>query len=216
MENRSPQGPTPLHRGAVTDWRLGPDAPERAPSMLKGMFWDARPVEMALPAALCVLVPALVVGRAMAPGLGWSAMQSALAALLAMNVGFAVAIGTTPIKRYFHHRGDVRGADLATMLGDAAMQVLLFDWFFPGGSLNGPPFGYSLRLAGWVVLCGLLVTFSPLYIRRAIAHLCFLGGVAMALYGLPTVAGMEWFPFVGLYKYLSAHLPRKEAYRPTE
>ncbi len=202
------------HRGARIDWRLGPDgdAPQR--SFVEKLYWDARPIEWIIPAVAAVTASAAVCGRARALGLGWTWWQYLCAGFLALNVGFAVAIGTTPVKRYFHQRGDIRGWDLVSLLGDAVFQITLFDAVFVRGPTLSVPWGYALTLGSYVVVVGLIVLFAPLYIRRALAHLFCLTGMALAIYALPPVRGMEWFPFVVLYRYITSHMPREEAYRP--
>jgi hypothetical protein len=200
----------PLHGDAVADWRLGPEA---AP-LWRRMYWDAHPAELILPASLALLGAVAVAVQASWRGLGWSPAQYALACFLALNLGFAVAVGTAPLKRWFHHRGDIRGRELATVLADAGAQILAFDWLFCEGEVFGLSFGYALALFAYLALAGLAVAFSPLYLRRAVSGASFLLGAIAALYLLPPVPGMEWFGLVVLYKYLVGHLPREEAYRP--
>jgi hypothetical protein len=207
-------GDAPPSRAARIDWRLGPDGAGERRSFVAKLYWDARPIEWVVPAIAAATASAVVTCRAQALGLGWSAWQYVVAGFLALNVGFAVAIGTTPVKRYFHQRGDIRGWDLVSLLGDAVFQIALFDWVFVGGRTLGLPGGYTLTLGTYIVGVGLIVLFAPLYIRRALAHLFCLLGMALALYVLPSVPGMEWFPFVVLYKYIASHMPREEAYRP--
>ncbi len=203
-----------ISRGARIDWRLGPDGDDARRSFVQKLYWDARPVEWITPAAAAVTASALVCGRAHALGLDWAWWRYLTAGFLALNVGFAVAIGTTPVKRYFHQRGDIRGWDLISLLGDAVFQITLFDAVFVRGVTFGVPFGYALVLGSYVVTAGLVVLYAPLYVRRALAHLFCLAGMAIAIYALPPVRGMEWFPFVVLYKYITSHMPREEAYRP--
>lgn len=205
--------PTPRPDARI-DWRLGPDGADPNRSFVQKLYWDARPIEWLLPAVAAVAASAVVCLRAHALCLPWAWWQYLGAGFLALNVGFAVAIGTTPVKRYFHRRGDIRGWDLVSLLGDAVFQITLFDAVFVRGPTLGVPWGYALTLGSYVVVVGLVVLYAPLYLRRALAHLFCLAGIALALYVLPSVRGMEWFPFVVLYKYITAHMPREEAYRP--
>lgn len=203
--------PQRLHGGAVSDWRLGAEREES--SLLRKLWWDLRPAELALPAAVALVAAVGVSLRGGAVGAAWGALEHGVAIFLALNFGYAVAIGTTPVKRYFHRHGDIRGGDLATLLVDAVFQIVLFDAVFGGTPVLGLRWGYSVVLASHVVVAVLGVVFAPLYLRRALAHAFALGGIALALYVLPSVPAMEWFPFVVLYKYVTSHAPREEPYR---
>ena len=207
---------TELYANAVTDWRLGEDeeAVKRS-SFLQKLYWDARPVEYLLPYTISIFASISICLFANYRGLDWGWLQFVAGAFFAFNFGFAIAIGTTALKRYFHLQGDIRGFSVVILLGDAAFQVVLFDAVFVSAPVFGFAWGYSIGLAGFITLAGLVILHAPLYIRRAAAHAFFLSGMVMAVYGLPQVNGMEWFPYLILYKYISCHMPREEPYRPT-
>ena len=96
-----------LHRGARTNWSLGPDA---SAGLWRKLYWDARPIEIALPVLVCLAATASVLVHASWAELGWSPLQYVVGGWLALNLGFAVAIGTGCVKRYFHQRGASTGA----------------------------------------------------------------------------------------------------------
>lgn len=210
----SREQPYPLFAGATADWRLGPDGAGEGQSFVAKLYWDAQPGELALPGVVAVVASVGVCVWASYAGVAWAWYQFAVAAFLALNVGFTVAIGTTPVKRFFHRGGSLWGKDLLTMLVDATCQIVLFDAVFVDATTAGIAWGYSLVLASWVIASGIIITLAPLYIRRAVANTCFLFGTLVALVVLPPIACMQWFPVVVLYKYITAHLPREEPYRP--
>ncbi len=204
-----------LFGGAISDWRLGPDGEGEGRSFFQKLHWDVHPAELLLPYGLCALgaVAIVVYGRHI--NIGWTLQQYAAAAFLTVNLGFAVAIGTTPIKRYFHREGDIRGAKLATMVLEASAQFFFFNWMFVEVPVAGLTYGYALTLSAMVTGSAFLVLFSPLFIRRAVAHAAFMLTAIGTIYLLPVIPGMEWYPVVVLYKYISSHMPREEPYRPS-
>lgn len=140
----------------------------------------------------------------------WSTVQYILCAVLAFDiVGGIITNATSSGKRWYHRAGQ----GFSQHFGFVVLHLLhlaLVSWLFLGLDLSW------LIIAGvYLLVAGLVIIWSPLYLQRPIALLMYAGSVLLALYAIESPPGMEWFLPLFYLKLLVAHLPKEEAYRPT-
>lgn len=169
----------------------------------------ATPAELALQFVLPLGAAGAAVAYAAYAVGTWSGIQYILCALLAFDImGGIITNATSSGKRWYHRAGQgfPQHFGFVTLhLGHLA----LVSWLFLGFDLS-----WLIAAGVYLLIAGLAIISSPLYLQRPIALVMYAGSVLLALYALAPPPGMEWFlPFFYL-KVLVAHLPREEAYRP--
>lgn len=139
----------------------------------------------------------------------WTTVQYILCALLAFDiVGGIITNATSSGKRWYHRPGQgfpQHFGFVALHLGHLA----LVSWLFLGFDL-----AWLLAAGTYLLIASLAIISSPLYLQRPMALLMYSGSVLLALYGLDTPQGLEWFLPLFYLKLLVAHLPKEQAYRP--
>ncbi len=160
-----------------------------------------------------ILLPSLLAAAAVPlyawqQQLGWSGWQTAVAALLALDlVGGVTTNATTAAKRWYHRAGQ----GMKEHLGFTAVHFihpLLVAWLFGGG------WPYFIISYGYLMLAAFLIARVPLYVQRPFAMLLYLGGLIIAFYLLPAIAGMVWFLPVFYLKLLVSHLVKEAPFAP--
>jgi len=139
----------------------------------------------------------------------WSVIQYILCAVLAFDiVGGIITNSTSSGKRWYHRTGQgfrQHFGFLMLHLGHLA----IVSWVFLTLDL------FWLVMSGvYLLIAGLAIILSPLYLQRPVALVMYAGSVLLGLYVLVQPPGMEWFLPLFYLKLLVAHLPREEAYRP--
>lgn len=153
---------------------------------------------------------AAVVACALWIDLGWSALQLAIAALLALDVGGGVpANASSSAKRWYHRPGQGFGEHFGFPVVHVHPFVLAL--LFPG-------FGWGVAAAIYVYLlaAAAVVLVAPLYLKRPVAFVLYGVALLAGLYALGVPPGLEWFVPLFFLKLLVAHLPPEKAYRPYE
>ena len=179
-------------------------------------LWDrligpgATRAESVIVVLFAVLCAAAVVAYALLADLGWSALQIAVAALFALDIGGGVpANASNSGKRWFHRPGQ----GFREHLGFALVHVhpFVLALLFPGFGWGTAAVVYVYLLAATAV-----VLIVPLYLKRPVAFVLY--GVALlgALYALGVPPGLEWFVPLFFLKLLMSHLLPEEAYRPSK
>ncbi|MCW8127164.1 hypothetical protein [Microbulbifer halophilus] len=139
----------------------------------------------------------------------WSTVQYILCAVLAFDiVGGIITNATSSGKRWYHRAGQ----GFSQHFGFVTLHLVhlaLISWLFLGLDLS-----WLITAGVYLLVAGLVIISSPLYLRRPIALLMYTGSVLLALYALEPPPGMEWFLPLFYLKLLVAHLPKEEAYRP--
>jgi hypothetical protein len=158
------------------------------------------------------LIPALSFAGAVAAyayvrHLNWSAVQYAVAVIIAFDiVGGIVTNATSAAKRWYHRPG--RG--LSQHLGFATLHVVyifLVAWLFSGDWLK-----FFAAHSAYLVLSAFVVLIVSPYLQRGVALLLLSGGILLSLYVVSPPAGLEWFPPFLYIKLLVSHLVREEPY----
>lgn len=162
-------------------------------------------IALSLGAALAAALLLLLVIAAQ--GLEWTPVQTLLGVLLAFDLAGGIATNATQsAKRWYHRSGQGARQHLSfTALHGVHLLLVMFAFYAGDWGYFGLSYGYLLGAA-------LLIVGLPLALRRPVALLAALGGVLLSLYGLPAVAGLEWFLPAFYLKLLVAHLLREEPY----
>lgn len=171
------------------------------PGATKGEQW--------LQSVTPTIAAAVLVVAALVADAGWSIAQYIVAAVLALDmVGGVVTNATGAAKRWYHRPGQGFGRHMGFVLihvVQIAVVMLVFDmgnWVFVSVGF------------GYLVGATLVILVAPLYLRRPIALLFLVAGIALSLYLIPSPAFFEWFLPVYYTKLLVSHLLREEPYRP--
>lgn len=153
----------------------------------------------------------VVVGYALLANLGWSSVQLAVVALIAMDVGGGISDNASnSAKRWFHRPGHGARQHLLFVLAHIIHLSVL--------ALVFPSFEWSVAatLYFYLVAATLVIVSIPLCLKRPVAFVLYCGVVLIGLYVFDLPSGLEWFvPFFFL-KLLLAHLLPEKAYRPKE
>ena len=164
--------------------------------------------EILLTACWMTLCAAMIVAYALMAGLGWSPLQLAIAALLALDVGGGISDNASnSAKRWFHRPGQGWRQHLLFVLAHVHPFIL---------ALSFPSFGWGTAavIYAYLIIAAIVVSFTPLYLKRPLAFVLYCVALLVGLYALAPPAGLAWFvPFFFL-KLLLAHLLPETAYRP--
>ncbi|MFX1330688.1 MAG: hypothetical protein ACFE9W_03965 [Promethearchaeota archaeon] len=75
---------------------------------------------------------------------------------------------------------------------------------------------YFAFVYGYLMVSAVVVLLSPLYIRRPVSIVMFLGALVANIYLLIPAPGFEWFVPVLFLKLIVGHAVKEEPYRPRE
>lgn len=182
---------------------------------LAGM-WDrvigpgATVSESALTIVWMLACTVAAVGYALVADLGWSFVQLAVVALVALDVAGGVSDNASnSAKRWFHRPGHGAPQHLAFVLAHVHPFVL---------ALLFPAFGWdaALVLYAYLISSAIIIVIVPLYLKRPVAFVLYCGALLIGLYALGVPPGLEWFVPFFFMKLLLAHLLPEQAYRPAE
>lgn len=139
----------------------------------------------------------------------WSAIQWAVAVLTALDL-FAgvVANATSTTKRWYHRPGRTSRHHL--LFAAAHLYPFLIAWIFRSGDWL-----YAVLVYGYMLTAAGLIVQAPVYLKRPLAMLLFLAGLAIPWLLLAPTPGLHWFVPVLYLKILVCHLVPETPYRPT-
>jgi hypothetical protein len=145
-------------------------------------------------------------------GLGWTAVQLLVAALLAFDLfGGAVTLAASPAKRWQHrdYRPKWRGPLNRLVFAFLHLHPFIVAWLFMGRDW----------LFGWVVwglMCAacVVVEFAPLHMKRPLAAVGVIIGLVAGLTVLKSPPGLEWFVPVYFLKLVIGHTTLEAPFRP--
>ena len=160
------------------------------------------------PAILAAIVLPLY---AIFAGLKWNPVQLFVASLLALDmVGGAIGNAASSVKRYLH-RKEFGFREHFIFVLIHAIQLFIATWIFRG-------MDWTFFIVYYLYLVGsaFIILKSPLYLRRPVAVMFFIGAVLMNCYLITPVPGFEWFIPIFFFKLLVSHCLREEPYRPEE
>lgn len=136
--------------------------------------------------------------------------QIMILTLLTLDLsGGIITTVTSTAKRWYHRAGQGWRQHIIFVLPHG-LHLALVVWLFPG-------FGwwFFLLFYGYLVAATLLILYTPLYVQRPVAFICYAGVVLLNGVFAPT-AGLEWvIPFLFL-KLLIGHLLKEAPFRPVE
>ena len=149
-----------------------------------------------------------VVTYALAANLGWSALQFAVVAFVALDIGGGVPANAANCAKRWYYRP---GQGLQEHFGFVVVHVHPFVL-----ALLFPDFGWVTATMVYVYLlvAAAVVLVVPLYLKRPVAFILYGVALLAGLYALNTPAGLEWFVPLFFLKLLVAHLLLEKAYRP--
>jgi hypothetical protein len=176
--------------------------------------WDrfigpgATRAELALILGSALVGSAAVAIYALWQDLAWTPVQTAAAALLALDlVGGVVANTTTAAKRWYHRPGQGFRQHFAFVV--LHVHPFLVAWLFWDGDWT-----FGLVVYGYLLLATLLILRTQLYLRRPVAMALTIAGLGIGLVTFPPAPGMAWFVPVFYLKLLVSHLLREWPYSP--
>jgi hypothetical protein len=145
----------------------------------------------------------------------YSALSGATSGILVLAVGLlafdvfggVVANACGAAKRWYHRPGMTWRPHLAFVLAHG-VHVFVVAWLF-----RAADWGYFVSMYSYLILAAVLVVATPLYLRRPVAMVVYLGGVLLALYGFVGTAGLEWFAPAFFLKLLVCHLVPEAPFR---
>ncbi|MCU0513088.1 MAG: hypothetical protein MUE40_11005 [Anaerolineae bacterium] len=165
--------------------------------------------EVALQAGAGLAAVALLLAYRAAAELPWTAVQTIIAALLALDMaGGVVTNASAAAKRWYHRPGQGARQHLLFIAAHGVQLLLVLAFFRPGDGL------YVAVAYGYLLVCAAGIVALPRYLQRPAAMLAWMGGLLLSLYGLPPVAGLEWFLPVFYLKLLVCHLLREDPFTP--
>jgi hypothetical protein len=158
--------------------------------------------------ALALALGALLLTRR--ESLGWSALQTGVAALLAFDlIGGIITNATSAAKRWYHRPGQDGLRPHMTFIAVHAVHLLAVAALFRG--MDWAFFGVML---GYLLAAAVAILWTPLYLQRPLAFMLYCGAFLLGAYVFPPTPGLEWFvPFFFL-KLLVSHLLKEAPYTP--
>ncbi len=157
------------------------------------------------PLLAAIAAPAYALHR----GLGWNGFQMALAAWLAFDMtGGVLTNATSAAKRWYHRKGQ-SAAQHFGFVAAHLVYLILTAWLF-----RGLDWGYFAVTGIYLLVAAAFILASPLYLRRPIAYLFYIGALLLSLYGVSPTEGMEWFLPLFYLKLLVSYPVQEEPYRP--
>jgi hypothetical protein len=140
---------------------------------------------------------------------GMSVALALVLALVAFDVfGGVVANACGAAKRWYHRPGVSWRPHIGFVLAHG-LHVFIVAWLF-----RAADWGYFAAVYGYLVAAALVVVATPLYLRRPVAMVAYLGGVLLVLYGFGATPGLEWFAPAFFLKLLVCHLVPEAPFRP--
>jgi hypothetical protein len=134
----------------------------------------------------------------------WSTLQYILCAILAFDImGGIITNASSSGKRWYHRNGRSRLHHFGFVtlhLGHLA----LVSWLFLGLDI-----AWLATTGIYLLIAGLTILFTPLYLQRPVALIMYVGSVLIAIYALAPPLGIEWFLPLFYLKLLVAHLPKE-------
>ncbi len=158
--------------------------------------------------------------------LNWSWWQTAIIAVLTFDIaGGIVANSLNSCKRFYHtppkqdERGIVKLLKNHIFFSLIHIHPIVFTFIALGKLTNR---GYVVR-GDWITgfiwyfllqVSALIVTFTPLYLKRPIAFILIGAAIVVNIYILPLPRSVTWLiPFLFI-KLVYGHMVREEPYRP--
>lgn len=179
-------------------------------------LWDrfvgpgATRVENALILLWGVFCAAAVIVYALVSELGWSALQLALVALLAFDIGGGVpANSSNSAKRWFHRPGQGFREHFAFPLVHVHPFALALA--FPGFV-----WGTAVVIYAYLLAAAATILLIPRYIQRPVAFVFYSVALLASLYVFGVPPGLEWFVPLFFLKLLVAHLLPERVHRSYE
>ncbi|MFD5768065.1 hypothetical protein ACFWIN_19840 [Streptomyces sp. NPDC127049] len=194
----------PASPGLTVDRSVPPTSPGLLGRLERFMGPGKTRAESAVEAAGVGLGAVLLVAGTWSTGAlrGWSGLQLAVAALIALDLlGGILTNATNAAKRWYHRpRPGARRARLlfvsAHLLHLAVVATLLLD---------GDP-GWFLGTAGLLLAGALLVEYAPVPLRRPVAMGAYTAAVLTGFFWLTVPPALIWFGPLFFLKLLVCHL----------
>lgn len=162
-------------------------------------------LQFSLPLCAAIVAPAYAAYAVV----GWSHAQYLICAILAFDViGGVITNATSSGKRWYHRAGQGMSQHLGFVTAHLA-HLFLVGWIYPGLDLDWPAVS-----GGYLIVTSAAIIGAPLYLRRPVALIAYMGALLLSIYMLTAPIGLEWFLPLFYLKLLVAHLPREEPYRP--
>ncbi|MCG7409912.1 hypothetical protein MH117_21110 [Paenibacillus sp. ACRRX] len=180
-----------------------------------GAGTGAYPEEKALGYSGCIALVALLIYLLLTGYVQWNWLQITIAFLLAFDIGGGlVSNSLNSCKRFYHT------PLLATESKWAAIvkNKFLFSSFhihpLVVGLLYGPMnITYGLIWYLLFMTSVVIVSITPLYVKRPVSILIILLAILIQLYAIPPILGFEWLIPLLFLKVIHGHLVREEPYR---
>lgn len=136
--------------------------------------------------------------------------QIVVLTLLALDLsGGIITNATSTAKRWYHREGQEHWQHIVFILPHGIHLALLV-WLFPGFA-----WWFFFLFYGYLVASALLILYTPLYLQRPMAFICYAAVVLLSLLSVP-IPGLEWvIPFLFL-KLLISHLLKEAPFRPEQ
>jgi hypothetical protein len=143
--------------------------------------------------------------------LGWNAVQSVIATLVAADLaGGVVANASSPTKRWYHREGQ----GFWNHMGFVAIHIYPFivAWLFRPYHPNFD-WLYAVIIYGYLIIASIILLLIPQYLQRPVAMILFCGAILLNWYAFSLTLGLEWFIPVLFAKLILGHLVKEEPYR---
>jgi hypothetical protein len=159
-----------------------------------------------------ILIASLIAGLAaplyaLRTGLGWTAVQLTVAALIALDLAGGVVTNATSTAKRWYHRSGQGWLQHMQFVAVHALHLILVAWLFRDGDWL-----YFCIFYAYLLAASLVITRVRLYLQRPMALLLLVGALLLDIYALPPTAGMQWFVPVFFLKLLVSHLLKEAPY----
>ncbi|MBK6326833.1 MAG: hypothetical protein IPF56_13010 [Chloroflexi bacterium] len=163
-----------------------------------------RPAEFWLILLPSLLMTIGVILYASAQNLGWTAVQTLVAAIITFDLtGGVITNATSTAKRWYHRSGQ----GVKEHLGFTAVHfihLLLVAWLFRGGDWL-----YLTVTYGYLLVTAVFIARANWGRQRPLAMLCWMGGLLLSLYAFTPTPGLEWLLPFFYAKLLVSHLVKE-------
>jgi hypothetical protein len=167
--------------------------------------------EATLILAGAVLLPLAVAFEGSGKNLPWSALEWALALLLAFDIGGGVVTNATASAKRWYHRAGQGFRQHFGFVAAHGIHLLLIAWLF-----READWGYFAVMFALLVVSALALLRVPLYLQRPLALLLVGIATVAELSFLGPTLGLPWFGTLLFIKLLVSHLVYETAFRPDD
>lgn len=191
------------------DWELPPLRAGWRGRIDKFIGPGATTAEKNLQLYVPILAVGIVVAIAFYRDFGWTWIQYAVVAFLALDMVGGIATNlTSAAKRWYFRKGNGFKEHIS-FVAQHIVQLALASYFFLDFDIV-----WIAVIYGYLILSCALILWCPLYLQRPVSGMVFAASLALSMYVFESPEHLQWFLPLFFFKLQVCHIVREEPYRP--